>query len=200
MQKTVRLATAALLTVLLGVFAVFPASAAEKKALPEPTAAVQQWWVDAADTLQLQEIIPLRLSDDDVDSISDRLSGKSDVYLVKLTDGRYTYYITVDLREDDAAYLRNLRVLRQTSHKLYDRSAAMAKKDRKKSPVLMDYTHIVGELEAHYLVFHITDVLGGESTKGLLGKLYRQSAVADLNIDEERMAVPLRMLGLLIGE
>ena len=66
-------------------------------------------------------------------------------------------------------------------------------------PVLMSYSHIVGELSLHYMGYRLTSALGGENLPGLLGKVYRSCAVADLNIDEGRMAFLIPILGQLLG-
>ena len=48
---------------------------------------------------------------------------------------------------------------------------------------------------------YLTEVLEipGEKLPGALGKLYRQSVVADLNVDEGRMAAAIRLAGRLLG-
>ena len=141
-----------------------------------------------------------RLSDEDVETISGRLAKNSRVYLVELQYGHYTYYMAVDFRDDDAVYFSKLAVMRATSHKLYDRSVEMAERDKPKGqPLLMSYSHIIGELSLHYVVYRVTDAFGGEKLPGLMGKLYRNSVVADLNVDEGRMAAAIRLVGKMLG-
>ena len=55
-------------------------------------------------------------------------------------------------------------------------------------------------MELHYIVYRVTDDLGGESLKGVPGRLYRSASVAELNIDENRMPVLIEVIGLVIGE
>lgn len=139
------------------------------------------------------------LSPENVDKVSDDLAKDAQVYLVELKDGRKTYYIAVDLRAQEAVYLSNLFVMRATSQKLFRRTERMANSSKEKALSLMDYTHIVGELELHYLGYRVTDALGGEALHGLLGKVYNSCSVADLNTDEYRMLAVIRAVGLLIG-
>ena len=70
--------------------------------------------------------------------------------------------------------------------------------DGKPEPVLMSYSHIIGELSLHYVTYRVTDALGGAKLPGLLGRLYRKCVVADLNIDESRMAAAIRLAGNLL--
>ena len=199
MSRTIRRITAAVLTVVLLTFSSFSAAAADISA-DDPVSAAQL--VTQANPAQNELYVAgiRRLTDDEIEAISDRISSQSKVYLVELRDGRYTYYMTVDFRTDDAVYLSKLPVLRKTSHKLFDRSEQMAKDDADKAPDLMDYTHIVGEIGVHHVIYRLTDALGGASLKGILGKIYGKSTVADLNIDESRFPVIIRIVGLLIGE
>lgn len=208
MKNRLRGSLAAILTAFLLTFAVVPVSAAA-----QPAAAVQ---AEQASNLvsalpSVDNFLPTavgakhvtsisRLSDEEVEAIADRLSEKADIYLVELKDGRRTYYIAVDFRDDDAVYLSKLVVLRAASQKLYARSEALASlvEDDPK-PVLMSYSHIVGELSMHYMVYRLTSMLGGENLPGTLGNLYRASAVANLNIDEDRLAFLIPILGQLIG-
>ena len=140
------------------------------------------------------------LSDEAIEAISDRLSSKANIYPVTLQDGRVTYYIQLDLRDDDYAFLAKLAVMRATAHKLYARSEEMAKQaDTEQEPLLMSYSRIIGELTMHFTGYRITKALGGEKLPGLLGKVYRSCSVADLNVDEGRMAVFIRLLGMLLG-
>ncbi|MGN0636018.1 MAG: hypothetical protein ACI4I5_07325 [Acutalibacteraceae bacterium] len=139
------------------------------------------------------------LSPENVDKVSDTLAQSADICLVQLQDGRKTYYIAVDLRTENAVYLSNLFVLRATSEKLWQRTEQMADAAKGEKPFLMDYTHIVGELELHYLGYRVTQAMGGEQLQGLLRKVYNSCTVADLNADEYRMLAILRVVGLLIG-
>ena len=208
MKNTIRKTLAAMLTAIMLCFVAVPVHAT---AHTQQTTAVQ-----AEETVSAQcpltadclsdAILPncirsvTRLTDEQVEAISDNLAQHSNVYLVELSDGRRTYYMTVDLRDDDAVYFSNLFVMRGTSHKLYERSLIMAKRDKgSPEPILMSYAQIFGELSLHYVVYRFTEVLGGEQLTGLLGRLYRSSMVANLNVDEGRMAILIRLIGILLG-
>ena len=125
MSRTIRRITAAVLTVVLLTFSSFSAAAADISA-DDPVSAAHL--VTQANPAQNELYVAgiRRLTDDEIEAISDRISSQSKVYLVELRDGRYTYYMTVDFRTDDAVYLSKLPVLRKTSHKLFDRSEQMA--------------------------------------------------------------------------
>ncbi len=212
MKNGFRGTLAAVLTVILLCFTVLPASAAEAAApasvQTEQTSALfgfadalpsaDNYLPDAVGRKRVTAVT--RLSDEEVEAISGRLAEHSRVYLVELRDGHYTYYVTVDFRDDDAVYFSKIAVMRTTSHKLYERTLDLAAQDKPQGdPLLMSYTHIVGELSLHYIIYRVTDALGGEKLPGVLGKLYRQSAVADLNVDEGRMAAAIRLAGRLLG-
>ncbi len=139
------------------------------------------------------------LSAEQIDSISDALSEEANVYLVELQDGRKTYYMAIDLRTEGAVYYSNLFVLRRTSRKLLQRSESLAEQAEIDDAALMDYRHILGELAIHLAGYRLTDGLGGERLSGALGKVYHTCMVADLNIDEDRMPVLIRIVGLLMG-
>lgn len=139
------------------------------------------------------------LSPENVDRISTELAQSSEIYLVELRDGRKTYYVAVDLQDSNAVYFSNLFVLRAASEKLWQRTKNMADSAKGAKPVLMDYTHIVGELELHYVGYRVTQAMGGEQLHGLLRKVYNSCTVADLNADEYRMLAIIRAVGLLIG-
>ena len=139
------------------------------------------------------------LSPESVDKVSDDLAKDAQIYLVELQDGRRTCYIAVDLRTQEAVYLSNLFVMRATSQKLVQRTECMANSSKGKALSLMDYTHIVGELELHYMGYRVTQAMGGEQLQGLLRKVYNSCSVADLNVDEYRMLAVIRAVGLLIG-
>ncbi len=199
---------AAVLTAVLLCFTALPASAAETAVQTEQASTL---WERGNALPSADNFLPsavgkkrvtaiMRLSDEDVEAISGRLADHSRIYLVELQDGRYTYYMAVDFRDDDAVYLSKLAVMRATSHKLYTRSEEMAAQDKPDGqPLLMSYTHIIGALSLHYLGYRVTDALGGEKLPGLLGKVYRSSVVADLNVDEGRMAAAIRLLGRMLG-
>ena len=211
MKNGLRISLAVVLTAVLLTFGIVPASAAELTAPAAEQTQATALWQDAASLPSADNFLPsavaqkrvtavTRLSDEQVEEISGRLAEHSDVYLVELSDGRYTYYMTVDFRDDDAVYFSRLAVMRATSRKLYERSLEMAAQDQPAGePLLMSYTHIIGELSLHYVGYRVTDALGGEKLPGLLGRVYRSCVVADLNVDEGRLAFAIRLAGRLLG-
>lgn len=155
---------------------------------------------DLAEMLQGKQVTSiLFLSPEQIETISDLLCREADIYLVELKDGHKTYYMAIDFHTPEAAYYSNLFVLRSTSRKLLSRSEDLAKRANLDYVKLMDYPHIIGELAIHYLAYRVTDGLGGEQLTGVLGKVYKLSSVADLNIDEARMPILIRIVGLMIG-
>lgn len=202
MNKWTQRMSALFLSLLLLCGMAFPAAAADRANDVLADAVVE--WVQDSGILPLTDAARVigvrRLTDEELEAISDKLCAQSNVKLVELKDGRYTYYIAVDFRMEDGEYFARPAVLRKTSHKLYDRTQQMAQNETECTPVLMDYTHIVGEITLHFVVFRVTDSLGGESLTGVLGRLYRSAVVADLNIDENRFPILIRIVGLLIGE
>ncbi len=213
MKKGLRVILALMLTAVVLCMTAISASAAEQTAdndaqneqtsvllsdLAQTLPSVDNYLPKAVSQKRITAIT--HLTDEEVEEISGRLAEHSDVYLVELQDGRYTYYMTVDFRDDDAVYFSKLAVMRATSHKLYARSEEIAAEDKPEGePLLMNYQHIFGELGLHYMGYRIIGAFGGEKLPGLLGKVYRKCAVADLNVDEGRMAAAIRLIGNLLG-
>ena len=52
----------------------------------------------------------------------------------------------------------------------------------------MSYTHIAGELALHMIIADITNDLGANKGNSFLKKFFDMSVVADLNVDENRLA------------
>lgn len=122
------------------------------------------------------------------------MAQKSKVYYVRLQDGTNTYYIAVDLQTAQALTLANPQVLRALCKEL---EAIQQQKADGEDYVLMDYTHLVGELEVHFVGYLLTGVLGGES--GPLASFYNSCKVADLNIDESRFGPIIDVIGAIYG-
>ena len=135
------------------------------------------------------------LSKDEISKIAQDMSDSSDVYYVRLQDGTKTYYMAVDLQTAQAMALSNPAVLRELCRQLDEKQKAMAGNDDEY--VLMDYTHLVGELEVHYLGYLLTGALGAED--GALSSFYRSCKVADLNIDENRFGPIIDIIGAIYG-
>lgn len=140
----------------------------------------------------------MALTDDEISGIAKRISQNAKIYPVVLEDGNATYYIAVDFRNDDSKYLYNPLVLRQTTAELLGRTEKLSAK-RADVKYLMDYTHMVGELKTHFMGYRFSKNLGGENSKGLIGLIYRSCSVADLNIDEDRFPVVIRLFGVVVG-
>lgn len=122
------------------------------------------------------------------------MAQKSKVYYVRLQDGTNTYYIAVDLQTAQALTLANPQVLRALCKEL---EAIQQEKADGEDYALMDYTHLVGELEVHFVGYLLTGVLGGES--GPLASFYNSCKVADLNIDESRFGPIIDVIGAIYG-
>lgn len=134
------------------------------------------------------------ISKDEIKSIATEIADTSKIYYVRLQDGTDTYYMAVDMQTAQALALSNPRVLRELCRQLDEKQKQMADKD---GYVLMDYTHLVGELEVHYLGYLLTGALGAED--GPLASFYRSCRVADLNIDESRFGPIIDVIGTIYG-
>ncbi len=142
------------------------------------------------------KIIGYRLiSKDEINSVATEIADASEIYYVRLQDGTNTYYMAVNLQTAQALALSNPRVLRELCRQLDEKQRLMADKDTEY--VLMDYTHLVGELEVHYLGYMLTGALGAED--GPLSSFYRSCSVADLNIDESRFGPIIDVIGIIYG-
>ncbi len=142
------------------------------------------------------KIVGYRLiSKDEINSIASDIADASEIYYVRLQDGTNTYYMAVNLQTAQALALSNPRVLRELCRQLDEKQQLMADKDTEY--VLMDYTHLVGELEVHYLGYMLTGALGAED--GPLSSFYRSCRVADLNIDESRFGPIIDVIGIIYG-
>ncbi len=142
------------------------------------------------------KIVGYRLiSKDEINSIAEEIADSSEIYYVRLQDGTNTYYMAVNLQTAQALALSNPHVLRELCRQLDEKQQLMADKDTEY--VLMDYTHLVGELEVHYLGYMLTGALGAED--GPLSSFYRSCSVADLNIDESRFGPIIDVIGVIYG-
>ena len=135
------------------------------------------------------------MSEEHSDKLSQAIADNTSVYLVVLSDGSKTYYMAVDFRTKESLSLCNPRVLREVCEKLDEKQRELADDGEFE---LMDYTHIVGELQLHFLGYLVTDALGGEA--GPFAGLYNSFKVADLNVDESRVPPRIiRIFGLIYG-
>ncbi len=134
------------------------------------------------------------MTPDKINETAADMAKKSNVYYVRLQDGTKTYYIAVDLQTAQALTLANPQVLRALCKEL---EAIQQQKADGEDYVLMDYNHLVGELEVHFVGYLLTGVLGGES--GPLASFYNSCKVADLNIDESRFGPIIDVIGAIYG-
>ncbi len=134
------------------------------------------------------------MSPDKISQTASEMAKNSEVYYVRLQDGTKTYYIAVDLQTAQALTLANPQVLRALCKEL---EAAQQQKADGEDYVLMDYDHLVGELEIHFVGYLLTGMLGGES--GPLASFYNSCKVADLNIDESRFGPIIDVIGAIYG-
>ena len=142
------------------------------------------------------KIVGYRLiSKEEINSIASDIADESEIYYVRLQDGTNTYYMAVNLQTAQALALSNPRVLRELCRQLDEKQQLMTDKDTEY--VLMDYKHLVGELEVHYLGYMLTGALGAEN--GPLSSFYRSCRVADLNIDESRFGPIIDVIGIIYG-
>ena len=134
------------------------------------------------------------MTPDKINETAADMAQKSKVYYVRLQDGTNTYYIAVDLQTAQALTLANPQVLRALCKEL---ETIQQEKADGEDYALMDYTHLVGELEVHFVGYLLTGVLGGES--GPLASFYNSCKVADLNIDESRFGPIIDVIGAIYG-
>ncbi|MBQ8027301.1 MAG: hypothetical protein IJ261_04200 [Clostridia bacterium] len=171
-----------------------PESTETTKAPSETTTRHESDFVNAIITAD--KIVSYRLiSKDEINQIATEMADDSEIYYARLQDGTKTYYMAVDLQTAQALALSNPQVLRELCRQLDAKQQLMANKD--KDYVLMDYTHLVGELEVHYLGYLLTGALGADS--GPLSSFYRSCKVADLNIDESRFGPIIDIIGTIYG-
>ena len=135
------------------------------------------------------------LTPEAIEQTASGLADESEIYYVRLQDGSNTFYIAVDLQTAEALSLANPQVLRALCKELEAKQQEMAGTDTEY--VLMDYRHLVGELEIHYAGYLLTGALGGES--GPLASFYNSCKVADLNVDESRFGPIIDIIGVVFG-
>ncbi len=135
------------------------------------------------------------LTPDQIKQTAADLANGSNVYYVRLQDGSNTFYIAVDLQTAEALSLANPQVLRELCKELEKKQQSMTEENEEY--VLMDYRHLVGELEIHYIGYLLTGALGGEN--GPLASFYNSCKVADLNIDENRFGPIIDVIGIIYG-
>ncbi len=178
-----------------------PTTAATTRPIATTTAAETTQPPTAAETTTLNALQATAriigyyfLTPDQINETAGELADSSDVYYVRLQDGSNTFYIAVDLQTAQALSLANPQVLRALCKELEQKQKDMADG---KEYVLMDYKHLVGELEIHYVGYLLTGVLGGES--GPLASFYNSCKIADLNIDESRFGPIIDIIGAVYG-
>lgn len=144
------------------------------------------------------KIVGYRLiSKDEIKKVAGDMADSSEIYYVRLDDGTQTYYMAVDFRTAQALALSNPQVLRELCRQLDEKQKLMAEEGGNEDYVLMDYTHLVGELEVHYIGYLLTGALGAEN--GPLSSFYNSCKVADLNIDENRLGPIIDIIGAICG-
>ncbi len=137
------------------------------------------------------------ISKDEIKKVADDMADNSEIYYARLDDGTNTYYMAVDLQTAQALALSNPQVLRELCRQLDEKQKLMAEEGEKEDYVLMDYTHLVGELEVHYIGYLLTGALGAEN--GILSSFYNSCKIADLNIDESRFGPIIDIIGTIYG-
>ncbi len=137
------------------------------------------------------------ISKDEIKKVAGDMADSSEIYYVRLDDGTQTFYMAVDFQTAQALALSNPQVLRELCRQLDEKQKLMAEEDKNEGYVLMDYTHLVGELEVHYIGYLLTGALGAEN--GPLSSFYNSCKVADLNIDENRLGPIIDIIGTICG-
>lgn len=137
------------------------------------------------------------ISKDEIKKVAGDMADSSKIYFVRLNDGTNTYYMAVDLQTAQALALSNPQVLRELCRQLDSKQKLMADEGNDEDYVLMDYTHLVGELEVHYMGYLLTGALGAEN--GILSSFYNSCKIADLNIDESRFGPIIDIIGTIYG-
>lgn len=119
-------------------------------------------------------------------------------HLINGEDG--TLFISVNINENP--WLFNYPVFRKTVEDLAEKQNAELQTDKYgRIDYIMSYRHIAGELAMHLFLFAaVNDIISITGTRNQrLVSLFRSAAVADLNINEDRLpAGSLPMIGILL--
>lgn len=137
----------------------------------------------------------------DTDAAANKILSNSKYTVKKITGGKKTVYIVVDLQENPE--ICNLAIFQKVVKGLYaNQNSVVADYEAENGNVkwnMMSYEHIAGELALHALVYNLTDSKGGSKKYNIFHPLWESAKQADLNVDELRIPSSLiRALGFII--
>ena len=133
------------------------------------------------------------VEESEVEAISQRIADSCTYRVTTIENGKKTVYVAVDLRTCKEIF--DARVFLNATKKLLDKCEEKAiEHGMNANPDeydLMTYNHLAGELALHMIITDWTNDFGATHGNLLLEKWYNMSVVADLNIDENRLAPAL---------
>ncbi len=129
----------------------------------------------------------------EVEAVSQRIADSCKYRITTIENGKKTIYVAVDLRTCKEIF--DARVFLNATQKLYDKCKELAIADGMESNPnnydLMSYDHLAGELALHMIITDFTNDMGANDGNVLLKKWFDMSVVAELNVDENRLAPSL---------
>lgn len=126
----------------------------------------------------------------EVEAVSQRIADSCTYRITTIENGKKTVYVAVDLRTCKEIF--DARVFINATKKLYDKCEELAIAHGKEADPdqfdLMSYNHLAGELAIHMIITDFTNDMGANDGNVLLKSWFDKSVVADLNVDEDRLA------------
>lgn len=130
------------------------------------------------------------VEESEVEAISQKIADSCTYRITTIEGGVKTVYVAVDLRVCKEIF--DARVFLNATKKIFDKCEELAIIDGKGTNAdiynLMTYDHLAGELALHMIIADITNDLGANKGNSFLKKFFDMSVVADLNVDENRLA------------
>ena len=130
------------------------------------------------------------VEESEVEAISQKIADSCTYRITTIEGGVKTVYVAVDLRVCKEIF--DARVFLNATKKIFDKCEELAIIDGKDTNAdiynLMTYDHLAGELALHMIIADITNDLGANKGNSFLKKFFDMSVVADLNVDENRLA------------
>ena len=130
------------------------------------------------------------VKDSEIETISQKIADSCKYKVVTVEGGKKTVYVAVDLINNKEIF--DARVFLNATAKLLKKAEEKAIADgMNQNPAaydLMSYHHLAGELALHMIIADITNDLGANKGNSFLKKFFDMSVVADLNVDENRLA------------
>lgn len=126
----------------------------------------------------------------EVEAVSQKIADSCKYRVTTIENGKKTVYVAVDLRTCKEIF--DARVFLNATQKIYDKCQEHAIANgldiNADSVDLMSYDHLAGELALHMIMTDFTNDFGANDGNVLLKKWFDMSVVADLNVDESRIA------------